>query len=101
MTRGRERNVAVVRGFRGGKAGVSCDSDEPIKVAAPPYLLCSGDDYPFLPKRQGCVRELSKDTADKGGQLFSAVLEAAIRAAGNAGIKPEKDGRIKFIGTGK
>jgi 2',3'-cyclic-nucleotide 2'-phosphodiesterase (5'-nucleotidase family) len=101
VTRGRERNVAVVKGFRGGKAGVSCDSDAPIKVAAPPYLLCSGDDYTFLPKRQGCVRELSKSATDKGGQLFSAVLEAAIRAAGAGGIKPEKDGRIKFIGTGK
>lgn len=101
VTRGRERNVAAVKGFRGGKAGVSCDSDAPIKVAAAPYILCSGDDYAFLPKRLGCVRELSKDTADKGGQLFSAILEAAIRAAGNAGIKPEKDGRIKFIGTGK
>lgn len=101
VTRGRDKNEAIVKGFRGGKAGVACDSDEPIKVAAPPYLLCSGDDYTFLPKRQGCVRELSKSATDKGGELFSALLEAAIRAAGDAGIKPEKDGRIKFIGSGK
>lgn len=101
VTRGRDRNEARVTGFRGGKAGVSCDSDAPITVAAPPYLLCSGDDYTFLPKRQGCVRELSKAATDKGGVLYSAVLEAAIRAAGDAGIKPEKDGRMKFIGMGK
>lgn len=101
VTRGRERNVAVVKGFRGGKAAIACDSDAPIKVAAAPFVLCSGDDYTFLPKRQGCVGELSKAATDKGGQLFSAVLEAAIRAAGDAGIKPEKDGRIKFIGSAK
>ena len=101
VTRGRETNLAVVKGFRGAKKYVACDSDEPIKVAAPPYLLCSGDDYKFLPKRQGCVRELSKSATDKGAETLSGMLEAAIRAAGDAGIRPEKDGRIKFVGPGK
>ena len=100
VTRRREKYDAVVKGFR-GKSGISCDSDEPIKVAAPPYLLCSGDSYNFLPKSRTCVRELSQNSAAKGAALFSDVLEAAIRAGGDAGIRPEKDGRVKFIGTGK
>lgn len=101
VTRGRETNLAVVKGFRGGKQYVVCDSDEPIKVAAPPYLLCSGDDYKFLPKTRSCVRELSKRATDKGAETLSGMLEAAIRAAGDTGIRPEKDGRIKFVGAGK
>jgi 2',3'-cyclic-nucleotide 2'-phosphodiesterase (5'-nucleotidase family) len=101
VTRGREKYNAVVKGFRGAKAAVACDSDEPIKVAAPPYLLCSGDSYSFLPKSRTCVRDLSQSASAKGAALFSDVLEGAIRAGGDAGIRPEKDGRIRFFGSAK
>jgi 2',3'-cyclic-nucleotide 2'-phosphodiesterase (5'-nucleotidase family) len=101
VTRGQGKYDAVVKGFRGAKAGFACDSDEPVKVAAPPYLLCSGDSYSFLPRSRTCVRELSQSSAASGAQLFTDVLEAAIRAGGDVGIRPEKDGRVKFIGGAK
>jgi 2',3'-cyclic-nucleotide 2'-phosphodiesterase (5'-nucleotidase family) len=100
VRRGQGKYDAAVKDFR-GKSGVSCDSDDPIKVAAPPYLLCSGDGYSFLPRSRACVRELSESAAAKGAPLFTDVLEAAIRAGGDTGIRPEKDGRIRYIGSAK
>ncbi|MFN3658882.1 MAG: bifunctional metallophosphatase/5'-nucleotidase [Pseudolabrys sp.] len=91
---------AAVKTFT-GKPGVTCDSDTPIKVAAVPYLLCGGDKYPF-PVGANCMAELEArpyETGNKPALLMSRLAEAAIRAA-KGGIKPEKDGRVKFIEAG-
>lgn len=82
------------------KKGVTCNSNTPIKVAAPPFLLCGGDGYPLLPASESCVADLQKQPLAAGtkrqARKLSEIAEAAIRAAGEAGIKPDKDGRVRF-----
>lgn len=84
------------------KPGLACDSDAPVKVAAVPYVLCSGDGYKLLPPGDACIKELeAKPLGDTGAGLkLSKIAEQAIRAAKD-GIVPQKDGRIKFIQTEK
>lgn len=88
-----------------GKKGVNCKSNAPIKVAAPPFLLCGGDDYPLLKSSETCLADLQKKPFPSGTQRqarkLSDLTEAAIRAAGQAGIKPDRDGRVRFIEAGR
>lgn len=87
-----------------GKKGVTCKSNTPIKVAAPPFLLCGGDGYPLLAPGETCIADLQKAPLPAGTKhkprRLSEIAEAAIRAAGQAGIKPEKDGRVRFTEVG-
>ncbi|MCK9907832.1 bifunctional metallophosphatase/5'-nucleotidase [Microbacteriaceae bacterium K1510] len=91
--------AAAVTGFV-GKKGVSCKSNTPIKVAAPPFLLCGGDGYPLLKPSDTCIADLQKAPLPAGvthkPRKLSEIAETAIRAAGQAGIKPDKDGRLRF-----
>jgi len=91
--------AAAVTGFI-GKTGINCKSNAPIKVAAPPFLLCGGDDYPLLPSSETCVADLQKkpfpSDARREARKLSDMAEATIRAAGQAGIKPNRDGRVRF-----
>lgn len=96
VTRLAAGNEAVVKDFR-RKQGLNCTDEVPVKVAALPYLLCSNDGYKFLPASKTCSEDLKKKALAEGRKLLSNIAEAAIRAAGNAGIKPEKDGRLHFI----
>ena len=96
VTRRAAGNEVAVKGFR-RKAGVTCADETPIKVAAAPYLLCSNDGYRFLPGSKTCGEDLKKKSLAEGRKPFSEIAEAAIRAAGDAGIKPVKDGRVRFI----
>ena len=98
-SQGRNEAAAVTRFV--GKPGVTCESETPIKVAAQPFLLCGGDEYPLLPGSDQCYADLHKEPfvspdAQRPAHTFSALVEAAIRAAGNAGIRPEKDGRLRL-----
>jgi 2',3'-cyclic-nucleotide 2'-phosphodiesterase (5'-nucleotidase family) len=84
-----------------GKPGLDCASDTAVKVAAVPFLLCGGDNYPF-PAGANCMAELEArpyEAGNKPALLISQLAEAAIRAA-KGGIKPAKDGRVKFIEAG-
>jgi hypothetical protein len=96
--------TAAVTGFT-RKKGITCKSSAPIKVAAAPFLLCGGDDYPLLPASANCIADLQKNPFPAGTQRkprkLSELAEAAIRAAGQAGIRTEKDGRVKFIEAGQ
>lgn len=88
-----------------GKKGVNCKSNAPIKVAAPPFLLCGGDDYPLLKSSETCVADLQRkpfpSSTQRKARKLSDLTEAAIRAAGQAGIKPDRDGRVRFIEAGR
>jgi 2',3'-cyclic-nucleotide 2'-phosphodiesterase (5'-nucleotidase family) len=89
-------NQVAVKGFR-RKPGVTCADETPVKVAAVPYILCSNDWYRFLPTSKTCIADLGSKARAEGGTLLGDIAEAAIRAAGDAGIKPVKDGRVQFI----
>jgi len=96
VTRRAAGNQAAVKGFR-RKPGVTCADETPVKVAAVPYILCSNDGYKFLPGSETCIADLGTKARAEGGKLLGDIAEAAIRAAGNDGIKPVKDGRVQFI----
>jgi 2',3'-cyclic-nucleotide 2'-phosphodiesterase (5'-nucleotidase family) len=82
-----------------GKGRVNCQSSAPIMVAAPPFILCGGDDYPLLKGSETCIADLQKAPYGAGSKRparkLSEIAEAAIRAAGDAGIKTDKDGRVR------
>lgn len=90
---------AAVKSFV-GKTGINCQSNRPITVAAPPFLLCGGDGYPLLKPSETCVADLQKNpypTHDHHKpRTLSEITETAIRSANPAGIKPEKDGRVQI-----
>ncbi|MBI3703507.1 MAG: metallophosphoesterase [Rhizobiales bacterium] len=96
VTRRAGGNEAAVKGFR-RKPGVTCADETPVNVATVPYLLCSNDGYKFLPASKSCIADLGSKARAEGGRLLGDIAEAAIRAAGNAGIKPKTDGRLQFI----
>ena len=70
------------------------DKDTVIKVAGAPYLMCGGDEYPFLAgdePKAGCVEALRRkpvlDPAVTPPQPISAMAEKAIEEAGKV-LKP-------------
>jgi 5'-nucleotidase len=93
-----------VSAIRFKKPDVSCESSTDIKVAAVPFLLCGGDEYPLKANNLGtdkCQESIRdnpfNDPPDRKreGRRFSDVAEAKIRAAGKiTGIEPENDGRV-------
>lgn len=100
VTRKQEKHEAAQVTAFTGKPGVNCSSNAPVTVAAPPFILCGGDNYPLLKPSEGCVPELQKAPYPAGAprqpRRLSEITESAIRAAGADGIKPEKDGRLRF-----
>jgi 2',3'-cyclic-nucleotide 2'-phosphodiesterase (5'-nucleotidase family) len=98
-TGGKYQSATVTR-FR-TKPGVDCDSAQPVKVVSMPFLLCGGDGYALLPPGDACLKQLEDNPLGDGvpGLRLSAIAEKAIRAAGNAGIAPMKDGRVRFADT--
>ncbi len=102
VTRRNNTQAAAVTRFI-GKDGVTCDSETPIKVAALPYILCGGDDYPFLPggASKECIEGLQKmptDPADPDyrGELLSKMAGDAIRAAQATGLELINRRRLRF-----
>jgi hypothetical protein len=115
---------AAEKGFRRenktAAAEVDCASDDKIVVAALPYLFCGGDGYELRPtdgeglSEDKCRNEISKKPdnlvnpikADNvaGRKIrkptnpvnLSSMAEDAIVRAGNTGIEPTADGRIRW-----
>jgi 2',3'-cyclic-nucleotide 2'-phosphodiesterase (5'-nucleotidase family) len=98
--------AVTVRSFT-KKPQLDCDSDETIKVASVPFVLCGNDGYPFKPRDtvppgKKCEDMLKDNPLDeptenkRPGTTLSRMAEQAIRAAGDTGIAPRKDGRIRF-----
>ena len=83
------------------KPGLNCNSDEPVKVASVPFVLCSGDGYKLLAAGDACIKDLQANPLGDGsaGVKLSKIAEQAIREAKD-GITPQKDGRIRFIQSG-
>ena len=91
--------------FKGRKSNVTCDSAEPIAIATLPFIYCGGDDYPFdgdenakaSVNKNKCIDNLRKNpNAKVPGTKVGEMAQAEISAAGDRGIAPEKDNRIRF-----
>ena len=98
--------AVTVRSFT-KKPQLDCGSDEMIKVVSVPFVLCGNDGYPFkprdnIPPGKKCEDMLKDNPLDdltenkRPGIMLSRMAEQAIRAAGDTGIAPRKDGRIRF-----
>jgi 2',3'-cyclic-nucleotide 2'-phosphodiesterase (5'-nucleotidase family) len=86
------------------RADLTCDSEDNIKIAGLPYLLCDGDGYEFgfpgnAPDADSCRAFYS----DEGKQLKApetdnnflfTIAREAFKAAGDAGIDARTDGRV-------
>ncbi len=79
------------------KADIDCTKDTLVKVAAAPYLLCGGDDYPVMvaddEKGASCMDTLKSKpildaTSTPPAQPISAMAEKAIAAAGKLLVLP-------------
>jgi 5'-nucleotidase len=81
---------------------LSCESDDEIKVAGLPHILCGNDGYKLWPKdvarSDKCPEKLSEkplpDATEKYWLL--EIARKGIEAAGSEGIQPKNAGRIKF-----
>ena len=95
--------------FTGSMKHITCDGADTIRVAALPYLLCGGDDYPLFVGDDAAGRETDKCVAMlrenpiRGAErmTISAMAETAIRRAGDRGIEPKKAGRVEFVAGGR
>ena len=97
----------TVRSFT-KKPQLDCDSDEMIKVASVPFVLCGNNGYLLkppdnIPPGKKCEDILKDNPLDdltgnkRPGTTLSRMAEQAIRAAGDTGIAPRKDGRVRLI----
>jgi 5'-nucleotidase len=86
------------------KPQLDCESNEMIKVASVPFVLCGNDGYPFKPpdsippgkKCEDVLKDNPLDGLAGNKTMLSQMAEKAIRDAGGTGIAPRKDGRIQF-----
>jgi 2',3'-cyclic-nucleotide 2'-phosphodiesterase (5'-nucleotidase family) len=100
----RTGNAVEVTGFTKFPQ-LDCKSNDLIKVASMPYVLCGNDSYPFRPDEHGknCITELNKNpyiqdstkpTPDR--VKLGRLAEKGITKAGDAGINPTTNGRVGF-----
>jgi 5'-nucleotidase len=99
--------AVTVLGFA-AHADLTCGSDASLTVATVPFMLCANDGYPLMADDtigpgQSCESALAANPWNETGDfrrlplLLSGMTEAAIREAGDAGIRPETDGRVHII----
>jgi 5'-nucleotidase len=100
----RTGNAVEVTGFTRFPQ-LDCQSNEPIKVASMPFVLCGNDAYPFRPEEHGesCIADLNKNPyiQDPTRRIpdrikLGRLAEKGITNAGGAGINPTTDGRVGF-----
>lgn len=84
---------------------LDCKSNDLIKVASMPFVLCGNDAYPFRPEEHGdnCIADLNKNPyiQDSTRRMpdrirLGRLAELGIKNARDAGINPTTDGRVGF-----
>ncbi|MEA2878297.1 MAG: hypothetical protein QOF14_3493 [Hyphomicrobiales bacterium] len=80
--------------LRDDGSAFDCKSNDKVKVASSPYLLCGGDDYPFKAeegdKCQGSLRDKPMDRPKyPEGRLISAIAEQTIRHDNGLKMPPD------------